>query len=284
MAILENRYKAQSQIVARSILAVPEFVRRFLSVILFLLSLQILYFSHNYKSNISAIALENASYPIDFGLRIYDSITKPINNFTNFIYDFRDLRRQNLELKIELKKLQDISSYAEVMRVENNHLQKALNITSEIKQINIPARVLSIATSAYGMYAIIDSGSDSGIENGQTVINGFSIVGRIIEVSKSHAKMALISDFSSRIPVFGNESGVKAILAGSNDNNPSLLYVLDGAEVKYGELLISSGDGKNFPQGYKVARVKSISGSIITTTPEVSLSTLRYVNVLKGQE
>lgn len=283
MAILENRYKAQSQILSRSILAIPEFVRRFLAAILFLLSLQILYFSHNNRSNISSIAIENASYPIDVGLRIYDSITEPINNIKDFLRDFHDLRRHNIELRIELKRLQELASYAEYLNIENQHLQNALKIASDIKQINIPARVLSISTGPYGMYAILASGSDSGIENGQIVINGFSIVGRIVEVSKSYSKMALISDFSSRIPVFGSESGVKAILAGTNDNNPSLLYVLDGEKVKQGELLISSGDGKNFPHGYRVARVKSISDAIIATTPEVSLSILRYVGVLKRQ-
>lgn len=284
MAILENRYKARSQILSRSLLAIPEFVSRFLAVILFLLSLQILYFNHNNRSNISAMALESASYPIDFSLRIYDSITSPINDLKDFLHDLHDLRRQNIELKIELQKLQGIASYAEYLLRENQHLHEALKITADIKHINVPARVLSISTGPYGMYAILAVGSDSGIEHGQIVINGFSIVGRIVEVSKSHSKMALISDFSSRIPVFGSESGVKAILAGFNDNNPSLLYVLDGAEVKRGEVLISSGDGKNFPQGYKVARVKNISGAIISTIPEVSLSTLRYVNVLKTQE
>lgn len=283
MAILQNRYKAKSQILLRSILAVPEFLRRFSAAILFILSLQILYFS-NTSSKISSVALEYSSYPIDFVLRIYDSATTSVGSIATFVRDFKDLRRENIELKLQLKKLQEVASYMQYLDSENKSLQKALKVSSGIKLLHIPARVLSLSTGPYGMSAIINSGIDSGVEEGQIVISDSAIVGKITGVSKSHSRMSLITDFSSRIPVFGSESGVRAILSGSNDNHPNLLYVLDDSKVKKGEVLISSGDGQSFPPGYKVARVLSVSNNLITTTPEVSLSTLRYVNILKTQE
>lgn len=283
MAILENRYKAKSQILLRSILAVPEFVRRFLAAILFILSLQILYFG-NGSSNISSAALEYSSYPIDFVLRIYDYAASSITSITTSLRDFKDLRRENIELKLKVKKLEEVASYVGYLDSENKSLQKALKVSSGIKFLHIPARVLSVSTGPYGMSAIVNSGIDSGVAEGQIVISDSAIVGKITEVSKSHSRMALITDFSSRIPVFGSESGVRAIVAGSNDNYPNLLYVLDDAKVKSGEILISSGDGQNFPSGYKVAKVLSVSKNLITTMPDVSLSTLRYVNILKIQE
>lgn len=280
MAILKNRYKDRTQMILRVALSIPEFVKKFLSIILLIFSIQILCFGNNNTSIINNIALECSSYPIDLVMRCYNNITELITDISDYIRDLNDLRRENISLKLELKRLTEVASHVEFLRSENDHLRKELKISSDIKYTNIPARVISISTSPYGMSAILQVGSDSGVENGLVVVSDSAIVGRIVEVGKIYSRMALVNDFSSRIPVISSVSGVRAIVAGRNDNNPLLLYLLDEASVKKGEVLISSGDGKSFPAGFKVARVKNVEDNAVTTNLEFSLSTLRYVNII----
>lgn len=281
MAIIENRYKNNSQIILRLFLAIPEFLRRFSAVILFLISLQLL-FTTQLHSKMNAFFLESSIHPIDYSLRFYKSITNEILDFTRSIREWRDVKEQNILLRLELERLKNIETDFSVLQNENESLKNSLKMTSEIKSENIPARVMSISTGVYGMNAILEAGSNSGVKENSVVIRDSIILGRIIEVSDNYSKMRLITDPFSRIPVVSSESKIHAILEGNGDENPSLIFIGEPQKMHLDEILLSSGDGMYFPQGFKIARITNIKGDAIYTSPIIDLTTLDFVNIIKN--
>ncbi|MBP7190201.1 MAG: rod shape-determining protein MreC [Rickettsiaceae bacterium] len=278
MAILENRYKNGPQLVLRSFLAVPEFLRRFSAFVFLLISIQLLYFQPSY---LSTIALEYSSYPINLGSTICTFLIDKSSGFVNFFIDINDIRVKNLKMKHELNRLQSIEVDFIALQKENEALRGALKMQTAITYKSIPAKLLSVSMGPYSMSAILAAGSSEGVSEGKAVVVDGAIVGRIYEVSEHHSKLRLINDISSRISVISSDSRMRAILAGSNQGNLRLLYVADKSMPKVGEILVSSGDGKYFPEGFKLAKITEISDDSIFAAPIIDIGKIDFVHILE---
>lgn len=278
MAILENRYKNSPQLIFRSFLAVPEFLRRFSALLFLLISLQLLIFSSN---SVNSVVLEYSSYPIDLGSRICGSIITKSTEIVNFFIDLNDIRLKNLALRHEVDRLKSIEADFISLRNENEALRNALKTQSAIRHPSASAKLLSVSMGPYSMSAIIAAGSSEGVSEGNVVVADGAIIGTISEVSQHHSKIRLINDFSSRIPIISSDSRMRAILAGSNEGTLLLLYVTDKKMPKIGEILVSSGDGKNFPEGFKLAKITKVSDDSILATPIVDIGRVDFVHILK---
>ena len=281
MALIENRYRDNGQILNKLMFVVPNLFRRFSAVIFFLLSLQLIYASSSTQLN--SYALEYSSSPIDHVLTFYRSITNQISNVASLVSDLSGIRKENIALRLELDRLRAIEAHAAMVASENKRLQEALGLKSEHKYKTITARLLSVATGPYTRSAIIDGGSNQGIETGQVVIHNSAVLGRIVEVTPNYSKMRLITDFTSRIPVVSEHSRLKGVLAGGNNAYPELKYIVDKDSVELGENLVTSGDGEYFPAGLKVAKITKISDGNILTAPVAGPSKIDLIEIMKRQ-
>jgi len=181
------------------------------------------------------------------------------------------LRNESLILKAQLQK------YI-AMQAENARLRHLLGTENKQVERRLVAEIIHIDSDPFSMKFMINKGSQDDVYIGQTVIDAHGIVGQIVEVSLVTSRVLMISDATHAIPVRVNRNGIRAIVVGTGQiNQLALQYVPDTTDIKVGDLLLSSGLGLRFPDGYPVATVFSISHnpgeafSQILATPSAKL-------------
>jgi rod shape-determining protein MreC len=102
----------------------------------------------------------------------------------------------------------------------------------------------------------------------------------LTEVGSRAARVLLITDLNSRIPVVVESSHASAVLAGDNSERPLLVYLSEPGAVKIGDRVVSSGEGGVFPPGVPVGVVSALGPSGPRVEPYVELSQLGYVLVI----
>ena len=170
-----------------------------------------------------------------------------------------DLRAENERLKTESlihqRKLQQMAALA----AENVRLRQLLNATDMLQDKVLVAELIGVSPNPLSHTVIINRGSREGVYEGQPVLDAFGLMGQVIEVDRDSCRVLLISDPTHAIPVQVNRNGVRAIAEGTGDlNRLNLRHVSINADIREGDLLVSSGLGDRFPVGYPVAEVEQV--------------------------
>jgi rod shape-determining protein MreC len=195
-----------------------------------------------------------------------------------------DLRAENERLKTELlihqRKLQQMAALA----AENVRLRQLLNATDMLQDKVLIAELIGVSPNPLSHTVIVNRGSKEGVYEGQPVLDAFGLMGQVIEVDDDSSRVLLISDPTHAIPVQVNRNGVRAIAEGTGDlNRLNLRHVSINADIREGDLLVSSGLGERFPVGYPVAEVEQVvrnSGQAfarVIARPMARLDRSRYV-------
>jgi rod shape-determining protein MreC len=177
---------------------------------------------------------------------------------TTFASD-KDLRLENERLRNELlihqRKLLQMAALA----AENVRLRQLLNARDMLQDKVLIAELIGVSPNPLSHVVIINRGSNDGVYENQPVLDAFGLMGQVIEVDESTSRVLLISDASHAIPVQVNRNGVRAIAEGTGDlNRLNLRHVSINADIREGDLLVSSGLGERFPVGYPVAEVEQV--------------------------
>lgn len=171
----------------------------------------------------------------------------------------KDLKAENESLKTELlihqRKLQQMAALA----AENVRLRQLLNATDMLQDKVLIAELISVSPNPLSHLVVINRGSNEGVYEGQPVLDAFGLMGQVIEVDEDTSRVMLISDPTHAIPIQVNRNGVRAIAEGTGDlNQLNLRHVSINADIREGDLLVSSGLGERFPIGYPVAEVVQV--------------------------
>lgn len=143
----------------------------------------------------------------------------------------------------------------------------------------ITARVVANSSGAFVRSAMINAGRRHRLRDGYPVVNGDGLVGRIVEVGTNAARVLLLTDVNSRIPVHVGEARVRAILAGDNGPYPRLEFVSEDVEVKPGDAVLTSGTGGFYPRGLRIGTVRS-GGPPLRVATHANLDAVEYLGVL----
>ena len=165
------------------------------------------------------------------------------------------LRTQNRILTAQLQRLNFLES-------ENVHLRNLMESSRRMSDRILIAELLSVDMDPYRHQVIINKGSLSGddIYPGQPFIDAKGIMGRLVHVSPFTSTALLITDPGHSTPVQVNRNGLRAIAKGTgNLAHLKIPYLPNNADIKVGDLLVSSGLGCVFPVGYPVAVVEKIN-------------------------
>jgi len=137
----------------------------------------------------------------------------------------------------------------------------------------------------------VNKGELDGVYKGQPVLDAQGLMGQVIEVLPYTSRVILIADSNHAIPVQVNRNGVRAIAVGSGQlNELVLIYVPDTADIKAGDMLVSSGLGNRFPQGYPVGVIKSVEHdpgepfAIVSAEPSAYLDRSRHLLLVFSQD
>lgn len=210
-------------------------------------------------------------------------VAAPVDAMRNagfWLSEMAGLRSENIQLKAEVTQLRQWQARASELSTENEALRSLIRVAPSSNASYIAARIVSENGGPFLRSALINGGASDGIKANQAVIGADGLIGRVVEAGKSSARVLLLTDINSHIPVIGEQSRERAIAAGNNESQLTLDYIPTGSTLEVGERMLTSGDGGVFPPGIPVGVVTEVKGGAVTLQPFVDWARLEYVSVV----
>ena len=190
-----------------------------------------------------------------------------------------DMREENDRLRAENEQLRRWQSIALALDAENQRLKASLRWIPDPTASFVTARVVADAGGVYARAVLLSIGPNSGIRKGEIAVDERGLVGRITEVGARTARVLLITDLNSRIPVILETSRAHAILVGTNGPRPRLLYWPEGVVPREGERIVTSAEANAFPANLPVGTVHYTSTGAPEVEPAAMLQKLEVVRI-----
>lgn len=187
--------------------------------------------------------------------------------------EVRQLRAENAHLR-----QQQLEAVA--LLAENKALRDLMRSVPGGQTHYVTARLVADHGGPFVNAALIGGGQKEGIRKNQAVIGAAGLVGRVVEAGDTSARVLLLTDVNSRVPVMGEISREKAILTGDNSAYPVLSYLSNGSRLRPGERIVTSGDGGVFPPGVVVGEVGAVEKMSARVKLAVDYGKLEYVTVI----
>ena len=230
-----------------------------------------------------ALLAERARSALDDALApIYAALAEPLGGVRNAVAtvtDFWDTRRENSRLREENEQLRKWQSIALALDAENQRLKANLHWVPDPNASYVTARVVSDAGGVYAKAVLLAVGPNHGIRKGEIALDERGLVGRVTEVGARSARVLLITDLNSRIPVMLEGSHAHAILIGTNGPQPRLIYWPEGSPPQEGERVVTSAEANAFPADLPVGVVRYTAGNVPEVMPSAMLDRLEIVRI-----
>lgn len=185
-------------------------------------------------------------------------------DYVRAISGLAELEAENARLRDENTRLREWYQTALQLETRNKSLESLLHVAADAEHGFVTARVVADSGNNYVRSMLVLAGNNDGVEKGQPVLAADGLIGRVIESGDRAARVLLLSDMNSRIPVLVEGKNWRAILAGTNGELPVLDHLPPEAEKDMAEGLriVTSGHGGLFPFGLPVGTiVKAGDGS-----------------------
>ncbi|WP_095055129.1 rod shape-determining protein MreC [Pseudomonas sp. Irchel s3b2] len=228
------------------------------------------------RSQMSLVLMQ--SYWItDLPQRLWQGVASQFGSRTELVAENEKLKTENLLLQGRMQKLAALTE-------QNVRLRELLNSSALVNEKVEVAELIGMDPNPFTHRIIINKGERDGVVLGQPVLDARGLMGQVVELMPYTSRVLLLTDTTHSIPVQVNRNGLRAIASGTgNPERLELRHVADTADIKEGDLLVSSGLGQRFPAGYPVATVKEVihdSGqpfAIVRAVPTAALNRSRYL-------
>lgn len=238
-------------------------------------------------------ALENAVGEITSPvMRVFSEVNYSFFRTAGFFRDLVELYGENKRLKKEVANLRKIEFEYNELKAENQRLKQLLSL-NETKHYKIiaNANVVGRDPSNWAKFITIDKGRNSGISVNCVVVTNEGLVGRVVSVSPHTAKVLLITDAQSGVGGRVQRSRDMGIIEGSLEelNYLQMVNIPRDADIKEGDLIITSGLGGIFPPGIPIGKVEEVLDEgygllrRASISPSVRFNRLEEVVVIKGE-
>ncbi|PKH25786.1 rod shape-determining protein MreC [Enterobacterales bacterium CwR94] len=212
-----------------------------------------------------------------------------LDNVADTLASRQQIEQENRALQRELilknSELLMLGQYKQ----ENARLRELLGSPLRQDEHKMVTQVISTGADPYTDQVVIDKGSANGVFEGQPVISDKGVVGQVIAVSQLTSRVLLICDASSALPIQVLRNDIRVIAAGNGCTEDLQLEHLPGnTDIRVGDVLVTSGLGGRFPEGYPVGVVSSVkvdtqrAYTVIQARPTAGLQRLRYLLLLWG--
>lgn len=234
-------------------------------------------------SNFAAVR-ETMSLPVAPLQYLVNFPTQVVENIKIVFSTHDDLVKENLGLKSERLLLQSQLQRFVALERENAYLKSLLQSSRQVKGKTLIAEIMAVDSEPFVNQVIINKGKGDGVYTGQPVLDANGVMGQIIQVGPVTSRVLLVNDPHSGVAVQNTRSGLRAVALGdSYTGKLNLNFVPKTADVKIGDLFITSGLGGRFPEGYPVGKVVSVTQdpakqfSTIILDPSAHLESSRQV-------
>ena len=200
------------------------------------------------------IGINEIVYRSSFVVSIPENFIKntfiEITDYSTFFKDYKNNRK-------ELEDLKSINISSEIIQFENKELKELINdyVSSSDK---ILAKIIVDQDSPFLKSIIINKGSKDNVKIGTNIYDQSYLVGRVIEVNFKTARVLLLSDLNSNVPVSIAPQNVQAIITGSGENYGEIKYIKEGLDNKFNDesIVYTSGTGAIFQSGIPIGKIK----------------------------
>lgn len=183
-------------------------------------------------------------------------------------------RRARSQILILQQKVQQLS----VLEAENERLRRLLDATARLETEVMTAELISVDPDPFTIQVIVNRGAQDGVYLGQAVVDAYGLFGVVVQVDSLTSRVALVADVNFAVPVYVNRNGIRSVVTGTG--NLDLLemeYMTNTADVQIGDLLVTSGLGGLFPEGYPVAEVESVEHDPGTAFASIKVKPLAHL-------
>ncbi|WP_447722660.1 rod shape-determining protein MreC [Edwardsiella tarda] len=173
------------------------------------------------------------------------------------------------------------------LKQENARLRELLGSPLRQDEHKMVTQVISTLPDPYSDQVVIDKGSNSGVYFGQPVISDKGVVGQVVAVGKATSRVLLICNAAHALPIQVLRNDIRVLAAGNGcSDDLQLEHLPANTDIRVGDVLVTSGLGGRFPEGYPVAVVSSVkvdnqrAYTVIKARPTAGLQRLRYLLLL----
>jgi len=194
-----------------------------------------------------------------------------------------EVGRMQAERLLTRARLQQLNA----LRAENDRLRDLLEARTQIRDEIRVAEIMAVDANPYRHNILIGIGSRDGVYDGQAIIDADGVIGQVLETGLANSQAILISDPSHALPVEVNRNGLRTIANGTGEfDRLDLPFLPNNADIREGDLLVTSGLGGAFPAGYPVAVVSSVNRmpqapfADVTAVPSSALDQVREIMLI----
>lgn len=252
---------------------------------LIFISIMLMYFD-NRDNHLDAVrtSIAVAVYPlrviVDAPVRFWNWVNESTESRNAMQLELARLKAERLLTNARLQKFSSLEA-------ENARLRALLEVRTRVRDRARVAEIMSVDANPYSHSLVINVGTKDGVFDGQALIDVDGVVGQVIEAGLMTSQAMLISDTGHALPVEVNRNGLRTIVVGTGKiDKLELPFVVNNADIKVGDLLVTSGLGGAFPAGYPVAIVDSVTRipqepyADVTATPAAALGQVREVMLI----
>lgn len=214
---------------------------------------------------------------VDTPAQVADELSDVLVTRSQLVDDNRRLRQEALLLK------QRVLQFAS-LTAENVRLRELMAGRQKLAEDVMLTELIGVNPDPFQHQIILNRGSEDSAYIGQAVLDSGGVMGQIVELSLYTSRAMLITDSRHAIPVEVNRNGFRSIALGNGSvNQLELGHVPDTADIKEGDLLVTSGLGGRFPRGYPVAAVISVKRdpgqpfAVVKVRPTARLNKSRHI-------
>ena len=232
-----------------------------------------------------AVAL--AAYPIQ---RVAMAPVDLFNGVVQYFGSTAALRAENAALRAQQLRAAPELLQLESLKEENNQLRRLLDARERLPRKAVFAEILYAARDPFSRKVVIDKGSQNGILAGEPVIDDVGVIGQVTRVYLLMSEVTLLSDKDQAIPLQVLRNGLRAVAYGGAEGGMlDLRFMAANADIKNGDVLVTSGIDGTYPPGLPVATVARIERDAayafarITLAPIAGTDRYRQVLVLSNE-
>ncbi len=214
---------------------------------------------------------------------VLDAFSRPAATVANLVEEgqaFLNVYQENRQLKAENQRLEQWVAAARQLEAENERLRELLNYSGPSEGAFVSARVVADSGGTYARSLLISAGGGDGVKRGQAAVVGNTLVGRVVQVGQRSARILLVTDLNSRVPVVVGAGRSHAVMAGNNSPRPELAYLPAEASIEAGDSVVTSGRGGVFPPGLPVGRVVAAENGKLRVAPAMQERDITHVRLI----
>ncbi len=214
-------------------------------------------------------------------MNVLSAPLRTLNNISEGVAAHWQAAARVRELEQENRNLLQWRDLALAMHEKMARYEELLKAPKAPTPLVVTARAITDSGGPFVRARLINAGSENGIAEGQAVLAPNGLIGRVMSAGKHTARVLLLTDLNSRIPVFIGETGAHAILAGDNSAAPRLVYIGRDVQIEAGMRIMTSGEDGVLPRGLSIGRVVKTRGGAWRVLLNARPEQIDFVSVLQ---